>query len=81
MITEFIDLSMSKAKYELLEWWEWFYWEIQWFDWVWANAFTLEECRLELKEILEEWLILKIRKKLFVPNIENYSLNELICEK
>lgn len=29
---------------------------------VWANGKTLEACRAELKEVLEEWLVLKIRR-------------------
>ena len=80
MLTEFIDLAMSKAKYELLDWEEWFYWEIPQFEWVWSNWENLEKCRKELKEILEEWIILKIRKKTFIPKIETYSLNELVWQ-
>lgn len=55
MLTEFINSAMQKAKYEILEDWEWYYGEIPWFEWVWANAFDLETCRLELQEVLEEW--------------------------
>lgn len=81
MLIEFIDSAMQKAKYEILEWDEWFYWEIPWFPWVWANAESLELCRKELQEVLEEWLLLKVRKKLFIPTIKEYNLNELLCEK
>ena len=28
---------------------------------VWANSTTLEGCRTELQEVLEEWLILSVR--------------------
>lgn len=80
MLTEFINLAMSKANYDLLEDWEWFYWQIPWFNWVWANAGTLEQCRKELQEVLEEWILLKLRKRLYVPKVESYDLNELLCE-
>ena len=80
MITELIESSLEKAKYELLDNWEWYYGEIPDFEWVWANASRLEDCRKELKEVLEEWLILKIRKKLFIPEIKQYNLNELVCQ-
>jgi hypothetical protein len=81
MLTEFINASMEKARYELLEWWEWYYAEIPWFAWVWANSGTLEWCRKELQDILEEWILLKVRKKLFIPTVNKYNLNELLCEK
>lgn len=34
---------------------------------VWANAKNLEDCREELREVLEEWLLLKVRAKERVP--------------
>lgn len=81
MITEFInEILEQKAKYEILEDWEWFYAEIPWFTWVWAQASDLENCRKELKEILEEWLILKLRKKQYLPTTINYDLNKVLCE-
>jgi predicted RNase H-like HicB family nuclease len=33
--------------------------EIPGFEGVWANSKTVENCRNELIEVLEEWLILK----------------------
>jgi len=81
MITEYINEIMKNAKYEILEWWEWFYGEILWCPWVWAKSDNLEECRKELQEVLEEWILLKVRKKVFLPKVTNYDLNELLCEK
>lgn len=81
MLTEFIDLAMQRAKYELLEDNEWYYGEIPGFSGVWANAESLELCRKELKEVLEEWIILKLRKKMFIPKVEHYNLNDVLCEK
>ena len=80
MLTEFIEWSLKKANYELLENSEWYYGEIPGFEGVWANSDTLEGCRNELKEVLEEWLILKLRKKMFIPKVEQYNLNELVCQ-
>ena len=81
MLTEFIEWAMKKSKYEILEWGEWFYWEIEWFAWVWAQSDTLEGCRIEIKEVLEEWILIKVRKHTFIPKVESYDINELICEK
>ncbi len=29
---------------------------------VWANAENLEDCREELREVLEDWVLLKVRE-------------------
>lgn len=79
MITQYIEAIMKKARYEILEDDRSIYWSIPWFTWVWANAKTLEKCREELQEILEEWLLIKIRKMKFVPTVKQYDLNEILC--
>ncbi len=48
---------MKKAHYEILSDDGTFYGEIPGFDGVWANAGTLEDCRNELEESLEEWIL------------------------
>ena len=60
MITEYISAALKKAEYKRLEDGSWFS-EIPGFEGVWANGETVEICRSELSEVLEEWLILKIR--------------------
>ncbi len=81
MITEYIYEIMQNASYEILEDWEWYYWEIKLCPWVWAQADDLETCRKQLQEVLEEWILLKVRKKVFLPQTKNYDLSELLCEK
>ena len=34
---------------------------------VWANGKNLEDCRKELKEVLEDWLLLKIQSGEKIP--------------
>ena len=59
MLTKYIDAAMKKAHYELIE--DGTFWgNIPGFDGLWGNAPTLEECRIELKETLEDWLVLKL---------------------
>jgi predicted RNase H-like HicB family nuclease len=48
--------------------------EIPGFEGVWANGATVEECRQELQEVLEEWLILKIRDKDTIPSIGELTI-------
>jgi predicted RNase H-like HicB family nuclease len=66
MISKFIDQKLKMAKYKLLENGT-FFGEIPSVRGVWANATTLEKCREELAEVLEDWLYLNIRAKKNIP--------------
>ena len=55
---------MHRARYEILPDDGTFYGEIPGFDGVYANAKTLEACREELEEVLEEWILLRVSKDL-----------------
>ncbi len=54
MLTEYIRAAMRLAHYEILEDDGSFYGEIPGIPGVYANATTLEACRDELQEVLEE---------------------------
>ena len=66
MLTEFLEKKIKTARYKILEDGTYFG-EIPGIRGVWANANDLETCRTELAEILEEWLLLKVREKEAVP--------------
>lgn len=74
MLIEYIQAALEMSQYKKLEDGSWFA-EIPGFKGVWANGKTVEECRRELVEVLEEWLILKIMDKDPVPVMKNISLN------
>lgn len=59
MITQYIQSQFKKANYKILEDGNYFG-EIPGLKGVWASAKTLEKCRQELQEILEEWILLKL---------------------
>ncbi|MFQ5629433.1 MAG: type II toxin-antitoxin system HicB family antitoxin [bacterium] len=42
---------------------------------VWANADSLEVCRDELREVLEEWLIIGLKLGQPIPVIDGIELN------
>jgi predicted RNase H-like HicB family nuclease len=68
MLTEYINAALRKAQYKVLDDGSWFA-EIPGFDGVWASGAAVEESLEELREVLEEWLILKIRDKDDIPHI------------
>lgn len=76
MLTEYIQLAMRKATYELLED-RTFYSEIVECQGVWANASTLEACREELQDALEGWIILGLRLGHTLPVLDGIDLNSI----
>jgi predicted RNase H-like HicB family nuclease len=74
MLTEYIRASMHLAKYEILEDDGTFYGEIPGFNGVYANADTLEKCREELEEVLEEWIFFRVSRNLSLPVVEGIEL-------
>ena len=68
MITDYIQSAMAKARYDILED-ETYYGEIHGFKGVWANADTLDACRGELQEVLEEWIVLALQLGQQLPRI------------
>ena len=64
MLSKYILSAMKKARYEILKDDNTFYGEIPGFEGVYANSGTLEKCREELEEVLEEWLFFRISRNL-----------------
>jgi predicted RNase H-like HicB family nuclease len=67
MLTNYIRAALHQAKYEILTDDSSFYGEIPGFDGIYTNAVTLESCREELEEVLEEWILFRDSKNLPVP--------------
>ncbi len=68
MLSEFIKKQLKKATYERLEDGS-YYGEIPGLRGVWADAKNLEDCRKELREVLEGWLVLKLRDRDPIPGL------------
>ena len=73
MLTEYIEAAMSKAKYEIIEDEEPYYGEVPELEGVWATGKTLEECRKNLVEVIDGWLIVRLRGGLHIPPIGAYN--------
>ncbi|MBU0512520.1 MAG: type II toxin-antitoxin system HicB family antitoxin [Chloroflexi bacterium] len=74
MLSTYIRTAMRRAKYEILPDDGTFYGEIPGFQGVWANAETLEECREELQEVLEGWIVLGLQLGHLLPVIDDINL-------
>lgn len=75
MLLEYIQAALQHAKYEILPDDGSYYGEIPDCNGVYANASTLEDCREELREVLEEWVLFRIHKNLALPAIDSIELS------
>ena len=69
MLSQYIARKLAQSKYKILGDGTYFG-EIPGLRGVWANANTLEECRKELQEVLEEWILLKVRDRDPIPGFD-----------
>ena len=74
MIRDYISAAMSRARYENLPDDGVIYGEIPACNGVYATAATLEECSILLEEVLEEWLLLRVSRKLDIPVLDGLDL-------
>jgi predicted RNase H-like HicB family nuclease len=74
MIQEYLQKVMEAAHYELLEDDERFYGEIHNASGVSATGSTLEACRQELLEVLEEWILVGIAMGHHLPNFDGVTI-------
>jgi predicted RNase H-like HicB family nuclease len=65
---------MRSAHYELLPDDGQFYGEILQCNGVYAKAATLEECREQLGEVLEEWVLFRVHRNLTLPVVAGVEL-------
>lgn len=75
MLTAHINAAMRNAQYELLKVGEGYIGKIPGLQDVWANADMLETCRDELREVLEEWIIMGLKMNHYIPDIDGIELN------
>lgn len=73
MITEYIQAALRRAKYELEE--AVYYAEVPELPGVLAYGNTLEECRQQLIEVIEGWLIVGFRHGDTLPVLDAVNLN------
>jgi predicted RNase H-like HicB family nuclease len=59
VLSKYLDEAMKRAEYEITE--ESMFWgHIPGFQGVWAHESTLEAYRIELRSVLEDWILLKL---------------------
>jgi predicted RNase H-like HicB family nuclease len=77
LIKEYIDAALSRAKYEIIEDEEPYYGEVPELEGVWATGKTLEECRNNLAEVIDGWLVVRLKRGLAIPPLGKHTVREL----
>lgn len=75
MLRDYMRAAMQRAHYEILQDDHTFYGEIPGLDGVYANVATLEECREELEEVLEEWVLFRLSRSLELTAVAGVELS------
>ena len=74
MLLEYIQAALRHAKYEILTDNGSYYGAIPECAGVYANADTLEDCRSQMQEVLEEWVLFRVHRNLSIPAIDGVEL-------
>jgi len=75
MLLEYLQAALRHAHYEILKDDGTYYGEIPECAGVYANAATLEACREELWQVLEEWVLFRVHRNLPLPIINGIELS------
>lgn len=77
MLIEYIEEALKRARYEIIDDEEPYYGAIAELQGVWATGKSLEECRNTLKEVMEGWIIVSIKKGLPIPKLGDFEIKEI----
>jgi len=69
MIVEYIEATLREARYEIIKDEEPYYGEVPSLEGVWATGKTLEECRQNLTEVIDGWILIRLKKGLPIPPV------------
>jgi predicted RNase H-like HicB family nuclease len=67
MFSEYMTAALEKAQYKIIDDEYPYFAEVPELEGVWATGKTIEECRNELIEIIEEWIVARLQRGLSIP--------------
>lgn len=69
MIHEYIETALRHAHYEIIKDEQPYYGEVPELQGVWATGKSLEECRQNLTEVVDGWVLVRLARGLPIPPI------------
>jgi predicted RNase H-like HicB family nuclease len=73
MVSQYVPAVLRTARYQILLDDGSYYGEIEGFDGVYANAARLQDCREELREVLEAWILFRVSRNLPLPVVDGVN--------
>lgn len=77
MLIEYIEEALKRAHYEIINDEEPYYGEVSDLPGVWATGLSLEECRKNLKDTIEGWILISIKKDLPIPPLGGITITSI----
>jgi predicted RNase H-like HicB family nuclease len=77
MLAHYLDVAMEMAQYDIIEEDGTYWGEIPGLQGVWARHQTLAGCQRELREALSDWVALRLRLGLQIPEMAQMNLNQI----
>ncbi|OGU13808.1 MAG: hypothetical protein A2X61_14110 [Ignavibacteria bacterium GWB2_35_12] len=78
MLIEYIEEALNLAHYEIINDEEPYYGEITQLQGVWATGKTLEDCRRNLRDSVEGWIIVSLNKNIELPKLKDINIYEMV---
>ncbi len=75
-LSSYIKAAMRQAEFEALPDGN-IYGHIEGFEGVWASARSVAACRRQLQEVLEEWMLFRLKHNLPLPVVAEIDLNQI----
>jgi len=75
MVLQYIQTALECAHYEIIDDEEPFYGQVSPLAGIWATGKTLEECRRNLAEAIEDWVLFSIAKGLSIPALGQVAIH------
>jgi predicted RNase H-like HicB family nuclease len=77
MIVEYIQAALARATFEIIEDKEPYYGEVPDLPGVWATGKILEECRANLANVIDSWIVVHLRKGLPIPRLGDFTIEDI----
>ena len=75
MFAEYIQAALERAEYEIIDNPDPYYAHVPGLVGVWATGKTFEECRKELIEVIEEWIVAKLQWGQPIPSLGGLTIS------
>jgi predicted RNase H-like HicB family nuclease len=75
MFAEYIRAALENTEYEIIDNPDPYYAHVPGLVGVWATGKTFEECRKELIEVIEEWIVAKLQWGQPIPSMGGLTIS------